>query len=99
MVVETQVHQPPAYRPVLEAHGWGELGPELTALSKRGEWEKMGTLITDEVLDAFAIVASPKDVPDRLLQRYGGLIDRVACTFDIGDDDDRERAMAKLSAG
>ena len=89
----------PAYRPVLEAHGWGELGPELTALSKRGEWEKMGTLITDEILEAFAIVASPKDVPDRLLQRYGGLIDRVACTFDIGDDSERAAAMAKLSAG
>jgi probable F420-dependent oxidoreductase len=89
----------PAYRPVLEAHGWGELGPELTALSKRGEWDKMGTLITDEMLEAFAIVASPKDVPDRLLQRYGGLIDRVACTFDIGDDSEREAAMAKLVAG
>ncbi len=89
----------PAYRKVLEIHGWGDLGPELTSLSKRGEWEKMGTLITDEMLDAFAIVASPKDVPDRLLQRYGGLIDRVVCTFDLGDDTDRERAMAALSAG
>ena len=88
----------PAYRPVLETHGWGDLGPELTALSKRGEWEKMGTLITDEMLDAFAIVASPKDVPDRLIQRYGGLIDRVACTFDIGDDAEREAVMAKLAA-
>ncbi len=89
----------PAYRPVLEAHGWGELGPELTALSKRGEWNTMGTLITDEILEAFAIVASPKDVPDRLLERYGGLIDRVACTFDIGDGAERESAMAKLQAG
>ena len=89
----------PAYRPVLEAHGWGDLGPELTGLSKRGEWEKMGTLVTDEILDAFAIVAPPKDVPDRLLKRYGGLIDRVACTFDIGDDAERELAMSKLRAG
>src|SRR5579863_3480756 len=42
----------PAYRPVLELHGWGDLQPELNTLSKRGEWVKMGELITDEVLEA-----------------------------------------------
>ena len=46
----------PAYRPVLELHGWGDLQPELNTLSKRGEWVKMGELIADEVLDAFAVV-------------------------------------------
>ena len=40
----------PAYRPVLEMHGWGQLGEELNQLSKRGEWDQMGRLITDEML-------------------------------------------------
>ena len=47
----------PAYRPVLELHGWGDLQPELNTLSKHGEWEKMGELIDDDILNAFAVVA------------------------------------------
>ena len=46
----------PAYRSVLELHGWGDLQTELNTLSKRGEWVKMGELIDDDVLDAFAVV-------------------------------------------
>ena len=46
----------PAYRPVLELHGWGDLQPELNTLSKRGEWVQMGELIDDDVLNAFAVV-------------------------------------------
>ena len=45
----------PAYRPVLELHGWGDLQTELNTLSKQGEWDEMGRRIDDEVLDAFAV--------------------------------------------
>ena len=47
----------PAYRPVLEHHGWGDLGDELNRLSKAGDWVKMGEAIDDEVVETFAIVA------------------------------------------
>ncbi len=52
----------PAYRGVLELHGWGDLQTELNALSKQGEWVKMGDLIDDEILDAFAVVAEPEQL-------------------------------------
>src|SRR6202789_464946 len=52
----------PAYRGVLELHGWGDLQSELNTLSKTGEWERMGQLIDDDVLNPFAIVARPKAV-------------------------------------
>jgi probable F420-dependent oxidoreductase len=68
----------PAYRPVLEHHGWGDLQDELNRLSKQGEWNAMGDLITDEILDAFAVVAEPHDVAPRLLERWGGLVDRIS---------------------
>ncbi|MGE0878480.1 MAG: TIGR03617 family F420-dependent LLM class oxidoreductase [Acidimicrobiia bacterium] len=68
----------PAYKPVLDLHGWGEMGAELTTLSKAGRWAEMGRLITDEVVDAFAIVAPPAKVRDELYARYGGLLDRVS---------------------
>ena len=68
----------PAYRGVLELHGWGDLHPELNTLSKRGEWVKMGELIDDEVLDAFAVVAPLDEVPARVLARFGDVVDRFS---------------------
>ena len=71
----------PAYRGVLDLHGWGGLGDELNTLSKSSRddrWEAMGGLISDEVLNAFAVVASPADVAAQIRRRFGGLIDRVS---------------------
>lgn len=68
----------PAYRPVLAAHGWEALQDELNALSKRGEWEEMGRRISDEVLDAFAVVGEPEELPGLVKARYGDLIDRLS---------------------
>jgi probable F420-dependent oxidoreductase len=68
----------PAYRPILELHGWGDLQTELNVLSKQGEWDTMGTLISDDVLHAFSVVAPPEEVPARLHERFGDLVDRVS---------------------
>ena len=45
----------PAYRPVLEIHGWGDLQGELNTLARKGDWKTMGTLIDDDVLGAFRV--------------------------------------------
>ncbi len=68
----------PAYRPVLDLHGWGDLQPELNALSRRGEWEEMGRRIDDEVLDTFAVVAPVDRLPGAIRARFGELIDRFS---------------------
>lgn len=88
----------PAYRGVLECHGWGELQTELNALSKRGEWNAMGERISDEMLEAFAIVAEPARVAGELAARYGGLVDRVLCSFDFASDEERSAYMEELRA-
>ncbi|MDJ0870056.1 MAG: LLM class F420-dependent oxidoreductase [Myxococcota bacterium] len=88
----------PAYRGVLETHGWGDLQGELNAMSKRGEWVEMGTRITDEILEAFAIVAQPHEVAGKLAERFGGLVDRVACTFPFASDTERRGFMEELRA-
>ena len=67
----------PAYRAVLELHGWGDLQPELQRLSKEDGWDEMGTLITDDILEAFAIVGTPEELPQQMLDRYDGLITRI----------------------
>jgi len=68
----------PAYRGVLELHGWGELQTELNSLSKQGKWKEMGNLITDDILHTFAVVAEPDGVADGIKARFGGAITRVS---------------------
>jgi probable F420-dependent oxidoreductase len=68
----------PAYRPVLELHGWGDLQPELNTLSKRGEWVQMGELIDDDILNAFAVVAPLDQVASEVRNRFEGMIDRFS---------------------
>ena len=68
----------PAYRGVLDLHGWGEVQPQLTRLSKAGGWDQMGELITDEMLDAFSVIGTPAEVAKGLRSRYDGLIDRLS---------------------
>jgi probable F420-dependent oxidoreductase len=90
----------PAYRPVLEAHGWGDMQTELNTLSKQGEWVKMGGLIDDEVLDTFAVVAEPDKVAQGILGRYGDVVDRVSFYAPYSSDADTwHRIVNELKAG
>ncbi len=71
----------PAYRKVLELHGWGDLHDELHRLSLQGRWDAMGSLIDDEILDAFAVVAPTHVLAGKLRARCDGVIDRVLLGF------------------
>lgn len=79
----------PAYRPVLEGHGWGDLAGQLNPLSKQGRWAEMAQLVDDEVLDAFAVTGSPEEVPGLVLDRYGDLVDRFGFYAPYQSDPDR----------
>jgi probable F420-dependent oxidoreductase len=90
----------PAYRPVLEHHGWGELQEELNRLSKQGEWSAMGELVDDDMLNTFAVVAEPDRLAAALLERWGGLVDRVSFYAPYETDPDTWLpVVAALQAG
>jgi probable F420-dependent oxidoreductase len=89
----------PAYRGVLDLHGWGDLQDELNVLSKRGEWEAMGDLITPEVLEAFAVVGAPETVAPELHKRYGDVIQRISFYAPYKSDPERwARVISDLQA-
>lgn len=67
----------PAYRPVLELHGRGEVQPELAGLARAGRWDDMHRVIDDELLEAVAAVGPPEELPELVAERGRGL-DRVA---------------------
>ena len=68
----------PAYRAVLDVHGWGGLQDELNTLSKQGKWVEMGALIDDEILNTFAVVGELEQVAPELHRRYGDVIQRIS---------------------
>jgi probable F420-dependent oxidoreductase len=71
----------PAYRPVLDLHGWGDLADELHTLSRRNEpaaWQQMADLVTDDVLDAFAVSGEPDAIAPQIRERFAGLVDRFS---------------------
>jgi alkanesulfonate monooxygenase SsuD/methylene tetrahydromethanopterin reductase-like flavin-dependent oxidoreductase (luciferase family) len=89
----------PAYRPVLERHGWGDLQTELNGLSKQGKWHEMGELIDDEILATFAIVGEPEEIAPKLSARYGDVVDRISFYAPFRSDPERwAKVMEALKA-
>lgn len=77
----------PAYRPVLDHHGWGDLHAEAHLLTKTDRWAELGDLVDDEVLAAFAVVGEPDSVGAEVRARFGGLADRVTTSMPYDADD------------
>ncbi|HET8997602.1 MAG TPA: TIGR03617 family F420-dependent LLM class oxidoreductase [Acetobacteraceae bacterium] len=71
----------PAYRPVFELHGLGELGSRLTELSKQGAWDRMAAQVSDEVLDLFVARAPYEGIAEAIERRFGGVVDSVSIEF------------------
>lgn len=67
----------PAYRPVLDHHGWGDAHDELHRLSKEGKWAEMGDVIDDTMLSAFAVVGGLDELGPAIVERFDGVVDRI----------------------
>ena len=74
----------PAYKPVLEVHGWGDIQPELLRLSKLGQWQEMGTLISDDILNTFCVVGNAAACAREIRRRYDGVFD-LMCGYTNGE--------------
>jgi len=85
----------PTYRPVLECHGWGEVGEQLSQLAAQQRWAEMAGLVSEEMIQTFAVEAPPERLGAALRERYAGLYDRVALymPFVPGQHDDFWRGL------
>src|SRR4029077_2774511 len=71
----------PSYKPVLDVHGWGDVGDRLLGMSRRGEWAAMSELITDDMLEEFCTIGTYDELVPKVLKHYGGVTTRA--TFGI----------------
>ena len=67
----------PAYRVVLDAHGWGELQDELNRLTKEGRWDAIGDVWDDEMVHTLSVQGTPSEAAAEIKSRFGGLADRI----------------------
>jgi probable F420-dependent oxidoreductase len=83
----------PAYRGVLDLHGWGELHEELHRRSRADAWASMPELIDEEVLRTLAVVADPAEVGTAIRERFGHLADRISLATTYAFDEDGWRQL------
>jgi probable F420-dependent oxidoreductase len=86
------------YEPVLAAHGWQDLTPRLHRKSVEGDWAGMAALITDDMLEVFAVEAPLDGLRAALVERYGGLLDRIAPYVALERRTSREELRAFAAA-
>jgi probable F420-dependent oxidoreductase len=88
----------PAYKPVLDSLGAGELQGELNAMSKQGRWVEMADLIDEGMLNEFAVVGEPGSIAGQIITRYGDVIDRTSAAYANIPKEDRLKIISELSA-
>jgi probable F420-dependent oxidoreductase len=85
------------YAPVLAAHGWEAIGPELHKKSLAGDWQGMTRLITDEMLDTIAVSGTYESIGRKLRERYAGLLDRISLyqPYEISGDESQRAVLVR----
>ena len=68
------------YHSVLQYHGWGEVGMQLHGLSLEGKWADMLNLITDDMLDHFAVIGTYDELAPKLKESWG----KISTTIFLG---------------
>ena len=74
----------PAYKPVLETHGWGDLQPILRQLTKEGKWDQLGSVFDSNQVSTLSVVGTPSEVGAELSRRFSGIADRLALSIPQG---------------
>jgi probable F420-dependent oxidoreductase len=70
----------PAYRPVLDHEGFGDLQPMAQSLTREGRWDELSSLVPDELLRTICLRGTPAQVAAEVGRRYGPHASRV-CVY------------------
>jgi probable F420-dependent oxidoreductase len=76
----------PAYKPVLDSIGVGDLQGELNAMSKQ------------DIMNNFAVVGEPSEIGAQIQSRYGDIVDRTSAAYASMPREDRVKIIEELTA-
>jgi probable F420-dependent oxidoreductase len=86
------------YRPVFSHHGWDEVAEELSTLSRAQRWDEMERLISDEMVQAIAVVGTYDEIAERVWRRYQGVCSAVEFSLPVAGPADHERLAEAVAA-
>jgi len=85
----------PAYKVILDSHGWGDLQPELQRMTRENRWDLMNDLVSDEMLNTFAVVGHTSEIADKIMAKVGEAINRVSLVTPYTTDPSRFASVVK----
>jgi probable F420-dependent oxidoreductase len=78
----------PAYRPVFELEGHGDIQPKARALTREGRWADLAGLVDDDLLARITVRGTPAEVAAEIGRRYRQHAERVALYLPYALSDD-----------
>ena len=87
----------PSYAPVMSTHGWNDTAEKLHRMSREGRWSEMAGEITDEMLEAFAVVGTHDEIVERVRARHGAYATSISFSIPAHTPDDAERLRAMVA--
>ncbi|MFA5632773.1 MAG: TIGR03617 family F420-dependent LLM class oxidoreductase [Porticoccaceae bacterium] len=88
----------PAYKTVLDSHGWGNVHEETKKLAREGRWHDIGAPIDDEILNTFAVVGEPEEIAPGIAARYGDVVDSIHCSLELNDEETQYGIIEAIAA-
>jgi probable F420-dependent oxidoreductase len=86
------------YRPVFSHHGWDDVAAELSTLSRAQRWPEMERLVSDEMVEAIAVVGTHDEIAERVWRRYQGVCSGVEFSLPVHGPEDHERLANEVAA-
>jgi probable F420-dependent oxidoreductase len=85
----------PAYILAFESEGYGEVARTLQGHARAQRWAEMPDLVSDEMLDAYAVIGTYDEIAAKLRARYGDLATSLefAIPLSKAGDDSRLREL------
>jgi probable F420-dependent oxidoreductase len=79
----------PAYKVILDCHGWGDLQPVLQQMTRENRWDLMTELVSDEMLNTFAVVGHTSEIADKIRKKVGSQATRISLVTPYTTDQSR----------
>jgi probable F420-dependent oxidoreductase len=80
------------YSGPLDLYGWSETAARLHEMSLTNRWSEMTGLITDDMIRAFAVVGTYDELPARVAEHFGGVVNRLSLRLPLETRAQREAA-------
>jgi alkanesulfonate monooxygenase SsuD/methylene tetrahydromethanopterin reductase-like flavin-dependent oxidoreductase (luciferase family) len=85
----------PAYRAAFDHLGLSDLANEAKLLSRSQKWEELPKLISDTILDQFAVIGTYDTVGRKLTERFGKVVTNSEFSIPVRNEAEKE-ALGKL---